>query len=317
MDGRILDIQKMSTEDGPGIRTTVFFKGCNLQCAWCHNPESISAKSRVLWVRERCIGCGCCVKGCPAGALAFDGNGAWVDREKCAGCLKCAENCPTGAMERKGIEYTCDALAAELLKDKAYYEKSGGGVTASGGEPLLQADFVRGLFQLLRDAGVHTALDTAGNVPFDKMESVLQYSNLLLLDIKLLDGKQHKKFTGAGNALILENAVKAAEYAVQRGIDIWIRTPVIPGATDSGQNIAAIGKFISQNLHLAVKRWELCAFNNLCRDKYERLGSEWDYRGTPLMQRVDMERLRAAAEDSAGTPDLVLWTGAVQREDTK
>jgi pyruvate formate lyase activating enzyme len=314
MTGRILDIQKMSTEDGPGIRTTVFFKGCNLKCAWCHNPESIPGETRALWVKARCIGCGCCQKACPAQAIIFDASGQTIDLPKCTGCMRCTEACPTGAMERKGTDYTCGALVAELLKDRAYFEKSGGGVTASGGEPLLQADFAAGLFKSLREAGVHTALDTAGCVPFERMESVLKYSDMLLLDIKFIDEALHRRFTGAANTAILENAVKAAQYALRNELEIWIRTPVIPGATDREENISAIGRFIRENMAAAVKRWELCAFNNLCRDKYERLVLAWDYRDTPLMRRQDMERLLQRAVDSAGATDRVTWTGAVQRE---
>lgn len=317
MEGRILDIQKMSTEDGPGIRTTVFFKGCNLKCAWCHNPESISPKSRAVWVRARCMGCGCCQKACPAGALAFGENGVILNMEKCGRCLKCVDACPTGAMERKGTMYTVESLAAELLKDSAYFEKSGGGVTASGGEPLLQAEFVRTLFQKLRAAGAHTALDTAGNVPFDTMAGVLEVSGMLLLDIKVMDEQLHRQLTGAGNALILENAAQAADYALQNGLDVWVRTPVIPGATDSEENIAAIGRFISKNMAGAVQRWELCAFNNLCSSKYEQLGPAWEYKDAPLMERGKMERLRNAAEDSAGSPGIAVWTGAVQKEEEK
>ncbi len=314
MVGRVLDIQKLSTEDGPGIRTTVFFKGCNLKCAWCHNPESIPPQSQAVWVKSRCISCGCCVKACETGALTFTETGAEVDRNQCSGCLKCAESCPTGAMDRKGITYTVDALAAELLKDRAYFEKSGG-VTASGGEPLLQAAFVRELFQRLREAGVHTALDTAAHMPFETLSQVLETSSMLLLDLKLMDDGEHRRLTGVGNARILENAVKAAEYAQRQGIELWVRTPVIPGATDSAENIAAIGQFIARNMAGAVKRWELCAFNNLCRDKYERLGQSWEYKETPLMRRADMERLHAAAVNSAGIPGLVVWTGAVRREE--
>lgn len=315
MVGLVLDIQKLSTEDGPGIRTTVFFKGCNLKCAWCHNPESIPPQSQAIWVKAHCIGCGCCVKACDADALALTGNGAAVNRDQCTDCLKCAKSCPTGAMERKGITCMVDALAAELLKDRAYFEKSGGGVTASGGEPLLQAAFVRELFQRLREAGVHTALDTAAHMPFETLSQVLETSSMLLLDLKLMDDGEHRRLTGVGNARILENAVKAAEYARRQGIELWVRTPVIPGATDSTENIAAIGQFIARNMAGAVQRWELCAFNNLCRDKYERLGQSWEYKETPLMRRADMERLYAAAVNSTGIPGLAVWTGAVRREE--
>jgi pyruvate formate lyase activating enzyme len=314
MEGFILDIQKLSTEDGPGIRTTVFFKGCNLRCAWCHNPESIPAKSQAVWVKARCIGCGSCVKSCPKGALTFGAGGVVADQDKCTGCLTCAESCPTGAMERKGVVYTTDALGAELLKDKTYFEKSGGGVTASGGEPLLQAALVRELFRTLRGENVHTALDTAANVPWEVLASVLEVSDMLLLDIKMVDNALHRRFTGVSNARILDNAARAAQYAREHGTALWVRTPVIPGATDSEENVAAVGAFIALNMAGTVHRWELCAFNNLCRDKYERLGQEWDYKDEPLMRRADMERLRDIAAQSAGLDVTVVWTGAVRRE---
>lgn len=315
MTGNILDIQKLSTEDGPGIRTTVFYKGCNLKCVWCHNPESIPMKSQAIWVKTRCIGCGCCVKACPTGALTFGESGAAADSVKCTGCLTCTESCPTSAMERKGTAYTSETLAAELLKDRAYFEKSGGGVTASGGEPLLQAEYVRELFERLHGMGVKTALDTAANVAWETLERVLEVSDILLLDIKLMDEDAHKRFTGVRNVRILENAEKSAWYARQHDIDIWVRTPIIPGATDSEDNIEAIGRFVAEHMAGAVKRWELCAFNNLCRDKYERLGQSWQYQDTPLMRREDMERLRDVAQQSVDVPSLAVWTGAVRSED--
>ena len=315
MTGNILDIQKLSTEDGPGIRTTVFFKGCNLRCAWCHNPESIPMRSQAIWVKARCIGCGCCVMVCPTGALTFDESGVVVDRARCTHCLTCAENCPTGAMERKGTVHTAETLTAELLKDRVYFEKSGGGVTASGGEPLLQAEFVRELFQRLHMAGVKTALDTAANVTWEMLKDVLEVSDMLLLDIKLVDDGPHRRYTGVSSARILENAEKAAQYAQQHGIDIWVRTPIIPDATDGEDNIEAIGRFIAGRMAGTVKRWELCAFNNLCRDKYERLGQSWQYQDAPLMRREHMERLRDVAQQSIGVPGLAVWTGAVRRED--
>ena len=311
MDGCVLDLQKLSTEDGPGIRTTVFLKGCNLNCSWCHNPESISSKARSVWIKTHCISCGFCVAICPNNALTFN-NGIIKDKSKCINCFKCTENCPTEAMERKGTMYSEDELAAELLKDKAYYDRSGGGITVSGGEPLLQAEFVQEIFKCMQANEVHTALDTAGNVNFDIMSSVLEYSNLLLLDIKTIDCELHKKFTGTGNAQIIKNAVLSASFARKNGLKIWIRTPVIPDATDSKENILAIGKFIAENMVDVVMRWELCAFNNLCKDKYERLGMTWEFKDKPLMRREQMDYLQKIAEKSVGKIGLAVWTGTVQ-----
>jgi len=308
----ILDIQRMSTEDGPGIRTTVFFKGCNLRCAWCHNPESISQNPEVIWLKPRCIGCGSCRAVCPSGALALGAEGIAIDRAVCLRCMACADACPAGALERKGELYDPDTLAHELSKDRAYFGKSGGGVTVSGGEPLLQYDFVRALFGRLQAEGLQTALDTAACVPTETLAGVLEVSDLLLLDLKLINDGQHRRLTGQGNARILENARFASAYMRERGKKIWVRTPVIPGATDSEENIAGIGAFIAGEMGQAVERWELCAFNNLCREKYERLGMQWDYKQSSLLRRADMERLCAVAKNSLPDPDIAIWTGAVQ-----
>ncbi len=161
-DARILHLQRLSTEDGPGLRTTVFFKGCSLRCRWCHNPESISAAPQVQWVETRCIDCGTCTPTCPDGCLTRTPRGLVIDRPRCTGCGACVAACPAGAIELLGTRISLDRLAAELLKDRAYFATSGGGVTASGGEPMLQAEFVTALFQRLRAAGVHTSLDTCG-----------------------------------------------------------------------------------------------------------------------------------------------------------
>jgi len=158
--GRILHLQRLSTEDGPGIRTTVFFKGCPLRCAWCHNPESISTQPQMQWIAVRCIGCQTCVRTCPNGCLTLTPDGIVMDRERCDDCGKCVQACPSDARETLGKTVTVDEVLAELLKDRAYYEKSGGGVTLSGGEPSLQPDFAEALLRGLKAQGISTALDT-------------------------------------------------------------------------------------------------------------------------------------------------------------
>lgn len=314
----IVDIQKMSTEDGPGIRTTVFFKGCSLRCAWCHNPEGISSQIQIQWLKNRCIGCLSCSKACRNGALKFEESKISIDRERCKSCLSCVNICPTGALEAKGRLWDMNNLLREVLKDRAYYEKSGGGVTASGGEALLQSEFIEPFFKALKEEKIHTALDTAGNAGFDCIERVLPYTDLVLYDIKMVDTELHKKFTGSGNERILKNLLRIADYIRKNNRPaIWIRTPVIPGATDSEETIGAIGRFIRDNLNGVVSRWDLCAFNNLCLDKYKRLNMVWPYSDVPLMKKSQMEHLKDAAQKTGVGMDIVHWSGmtAIEEEE--
>jgi pyruvate formate lyase activating enzyme len=288
MEALILDIQRMSTEDGPGLRTTVFFKGCNLRCPWCHNPESISRKPDLNWYRQRCINCGLCVRACPQGAVSRGPEGVRFDRGLCRACGACAEECPNGAIELKGRPIQVDALAGELLKDRAYFGAEGG-VTFSGGEAMLQREAVLALAKALKGEGLHIALDTAGCYPFAYLEEILPWIDLVLYDLKIFDSEAHRSVIGADNAVILENYRKLAEMR----FPLWVRTPVIPGATDSGENIHAVGGFIASLP--PPEKWELCAFNNLCRDKYERLDREWAYRGAELTKKAHIENLAAIA----------------------
>lgn len=309
--GLILDIQRMSTEDGPGLRTTVFFKGCNLRCSWCHNPESISFKRNVLWVETRCIGCKTCKGVCKNGALGTGDAGLEINRARCISCLACVDVCPAGALEAKGEEWEAGLLVDEVLKDRVFFEKSGGGITLSGGEPLLQPVFLCGFLEKLKARAIHMAIDTAGNVPFDLLVEVLPYTDLILFDLKLIDADRHSLYTGCGNNLILDNASKLASL-IRKGelpVELWIRTPVIPGATADEENIEAIGKFISQELGSAVVRWELCAFNNMCRDKYRRLGENWQFKDTLLNRREDMEKLLDLAAKSGVPTETACWSG--------
>ena len=210
--GTILEIIRMSTEDGPGIRTTVFFKGCSLNCSWCHNPESISFNPQIQWLGLSCIGCGICVKTCPGNALVQMEKGIIINRSLCNGCGLCAEECPTTAMELLGKKWNVQNLADELVKDRAYFEPSGGGVTLSGGEAALQNDFCLALLKELRSRRIQTALDTCGQLSQTALASLLPYVDILLYDLKEIDMGKHKKFTGSGNETILANAVFVADF---------------------------------------------------------------------------------------------------------
>ncbi len=315
--GTVLEIVRMSTEDGPGIRTTVFTKGCSLKCSWCHNPESISMKPQVQWIGSRCIGCDHCLSLCPDDALSRSIKGIEINRKRCSGCGTCAETCPATAMELLGTKWESGALIQELLKDRAYFEKSGGGVTLSGGEAALQMNFSLELLKGLKAAGIHTALDTCGQVRWESLEALLPYCDLLLYDLKEIDPGLHKNFTGVSNELILENLLRAADFMKNHILPsaLWIRTPLVPDATAKDENIRDIAKFLKDNIEGSFERWELCAFNNLCRDKYLRLSLSWEFHETELMTKDDLEHLAGVARESGLKKEKVIWTGSARLEE--
>ena len=296
---RYLDIQRMSSEDGPGLRTTIFFKGCSLACAWCHNPESIAKKFQVHWLENRCIGCGSCRDVCPNGALIRAESGMRIDRRLCAGCCVCVAACPALALECKGIDAETEELCRELVKDRAYFGRDGG-VTLSGGEALLQEGAVE-LLRLLKAEGIQTAVDTCGMVFTEQLQAALPFTDILLFDIKIMNDAEHLRWTGRSNSMILRNLGVSALWAKGSG-RLWIRTPIIPGATDSEENIRAIGERI--NAIGGAERWELCAFNNLCVDKYRRLDIDWAFQNTPLVSKRKMEALLAVARSTRACEDI-------------
>lgn len=228
MKATIFDISRNSYVDGPGIRTTVFFKGCNLHCAWCHNPESQSFEIQMMFYKNKCTGCGKCREKCPHSL------------EKCELCGKCTLYCPHDAREICGKEYTVDEISSEILKDKAFYENSGGGVTFSGGECMLRIDFLEEILKECKKNGIHTAVDTAGHVPYEHFERIIPYTDLFLFDIKCYDSDTHRQYTGVGNELILDNLKRM----LATGKDVWVRIPIIPSVNDTTEEMQRIKDFL-------------------------------------------------------------------------
>jgi pyruvate formate lyase activating enzyme len=329
--GTVLEIQRMSTEDGPGLRTTAFLKGCPLSCAWCHNPEGIHPRPELQWVGSRCIsasspdGCGACLRACPRGALAKGPGGAIIvargragqDGPVCDGCGACVEACPAGAMELLGRPMTAEGLVAELLKDRAWFAHSDrGGITLSGGEASAQPGFALEVLRLCRREGIHSAIDTCGVAAWESLEELLLESDLVLWDLKEADPIRHLSFTGLDNGLVFDNFRRLGDLMRRRNrpAALWLRSPVIPGATDREENFLALGRLVAEVAPPRLERWELCAFNKLCRDKYLRLGLDWAYADSPLMSALDMARLAAAARLGSGGKVEVSWTGSTRLE---
>ncbi len=303
--GVVFNVQRFSTEDGPGIRTTVFMKGCPLRCRWCQNPEGLSPHPQLVWYDVRCIGARRCISACPANALELAPDGMHIDRERCSPCDSCAEACPSGALEIIGRRWSPSDLVAHVAKDKAFYETSGGGVTVSGGEPAMQPDFLEAFLARCREATIPTALDTCGYADWSVYERLMPYLDLVLYDLKIADREDHREATGVYPDRILANAAAIA----QRGVPIWVRTPIIPGYSDDEENIKALATFIGERLP-TVERWDLLAYTNLGRPKYHRLDLPYALETTALPTRPEMERLTSIAATSQ--VPVVAWTGATR-----
>ena len=287
--GLISHVQKYSVKDGPGIRDTVFFKGCSLGCLWCSNPELIRPLPELLYTRSKCVSCGICIDACPHGALSSDSdNFVIIEREKCATCGECVAVCPEGALDLVGKEITVHELVTELIKDEVFYQTSGGGVTFSGGEPLYQAGFVYQVAEQLKRAGIHTALDTAGDVPWSRFEEALDVIDLVLYDIKTADRALHKRLTGRDNDLILANA----RLLAKRDVPLHIRLVIVPGVNDGMDDLRARMEFITKLA--TVKQVDLLPYHCYGVGKYARLAL--DYPLGDLLEYSDeqIEELRSS-----------------------
>lgn len=264
-EGIVYNIQRFSIHDGPGVRTTVFLKGCPLSCFWCHNPESQRALPELFYNSDTCVACEKCIPACPEAAnfMGSDGKAA-IDRQKCTGCGSCIPVCPAEARTTTGKLHTADEVMATVLKDRKYYANSGGGVTLSGGEPAAQPGFALAILKRCGEEGIHTTVETCGFAPWDILEQLIEYTDLVYYDIKCIDPERHKAGTGVTNELILDNAVKAAKRK-----PILVRVPVIPNFNDDAEELGKIAVFAKEELGGA--RVELLKYNNLCQSKYIRL----------------------------------------------
>lgn len=285
----IFNIQKFSIHDGPGIRTTVFFKGCPLNCTWCHNPESQSFTKELMVSNDKCTNCGKCINHCSVGAIRIENGMVFTDFQKCIHCGKCTDYCISNAREIVGEELNLSEILKEIDKDRVFYDQSKGGVTFSGGEVMCQADAVAFLAKRCKEKGISVAVDTCGHVPFGNFEKVLDFVDVFLYDIKLMNNDIHEKYMGAGNQLIMENLIKLSE----RGANINLRIPIIGGVNDDIKSMEEILEFIKDT---NINKVNLLPYHDIAKNKYERLGKI--YEGTFLTKPSEekMEELKKVFE---------------------
>lgn len=288
MTGTVFNIQKMSIHDGPGIRTTVFFKGCPLRCLWCSNPESQRHELEIACFDSRCIGCGYCAEMCPSGIIEKGGKFHISDRSACSLCMTCVKECCTNAKKLVGEAYEVETLYQEIAKDKPFYDSSGGGVTFSGGEPFMQGEFLLKMLKRCKEGGINTAIETTGFTDQSLLLAALPYLDLVYYDLKHMDDTTHRKLTGVSNVTILENLKAAALVHSQ----IIVRIPVIPGINDEIENIQQTADFAAE---VGVSCVELLPYHNLGEVKYGQLGMEYALPEIKTPEESHMATLAEAA----------------------
>lgn len=285
LKGFVYNIMRFSVHDGPGIRTTVFFKGCPLSCWWCHNPESRSSTPDLMYSAERCAHCGCCVSACPNHAIRWENRPEW-DSGLCQFCGDCADACPTEARQLVGKWMTVGEVLAEIKRDTVFYDESGGGVTLSGGEPLAQPEFAEALVEACRAEGIHTAVETCGAAPRETILKIGKTANLVLFDLKLMNSVRHKEFTGVSNLSILKNL----EALAKAHVAVVVRIPLIPGINDDEENIKQSRQFLHS---IGINKVDLLPYHEIGVEKYKKLGMDYRLKG---LKPPEQEHVGAIAE---------------------
>ena len=285
-EGWIFDIKRFAIHDGPGVRTTVFLKGCSLHCLWCHNPEGINPRPEVLVHPERCISCGACLEVCPNGAHQVTETGQRIyDRDSCDLCGRCVEACYAEALVMAGKRASVEDVMAIVREDAAFYETSGGGVTLSGGEPLLQGDFTAAVLRQCKAEGFHTAIDTCGHASWEVIEETLPHVDLALYDLKHMSPQQHKRYAGATNRLILDNLRRISDY----GVPIEIRMLIVPTINDFQESVESAARLLSSLENITAVR--LLAYHRLAGSKYRSLGQENSMPDVPSPSASQMRQI--------------------------
>jgi len=266
MKGIITHIQRMSIHDGPGIRSTIFMKGCNLRCQWCHNPETFSSLPEIEWIKSKCISCQSCVKSCKSEALSLINGKVEFNKSKCTSCFDCIPVCFSAALQKVGMEVTPNEVFLEIQQDFPFFKNSDGGITISGGEPMLQQAFITETFKLFRQAGIHTAIETNFTFPWKRYETVLPFIDMVMVDVKLIDDNLHTKWTGGSNKHVIQNILTLDKTDKP----YIIRTPVVPQVNADEEQMDQIIHFVSGLKNLV--KFEMLPFHSLATPKYHNLG---------------------------------------------